>query len=196
MIRWIAIFFALVPYVTHAANPSYEKEERQIPKRPSAPPPLNQLKAPDFPHCERYFSFKGKKIECDSNLGKDGERLRPIMHDVPSALEELDQYQENRDKVRLAAYGGTAGLLTMGLGIAISRPPFDPGSGEPRTGGYVLIGGLILAVNSLIYGLSVVKANENHLGKAVQYYNAAHPKSPIELHFSTHQVQFSTQVNF
>ncbi len=179
----------LAPTDSWAGQFSYEVEESQIPKSPSQPPPLVQ-NAPKFiPHCERYYLFEGKKFECDSNLGQDGERLRSIMAEVPSALVELDAYQQNLKNIRTAAYVGTAGILAMVLGVIMNRPPVDPVSGALRPGAYVMLVGFGVTVNSLIYGLSVVKTNEAHLAHAVNYYNQARPDRMIEL-------QFSTQVNF
>lgn len=131
----------------------------------------------------------GKKLECDSNVGKDAERLRPLFQDIPKALTELDTYQANQQKMRYAAYLGTLGFIAVIAGVLINHPPFDAVSGAPKPGAYVMFGGMGLAVNSMIYGLSVAKTNEAHLANAVQYYNAAHPERRIEL-------QFSTKVNF
>ena len=94
-----------------------------------------------------------------------------------------------KDKLRYAAFVGSAGLLAMIVGLIISRPPQDPSSGALRPGGYFVFGGGFVTANALIYGLSVVKTNESHLGRAVDYYNNAHPDDPIQL-------QFSTKVNF
>ncbi len=185
----LVLFLLIVPNLCLGAQSSYEKEEARIPTRPSTPPLLEQKVPIEYPHCERYFVYRGKAFECDSNLGRDAERLRVLLKDVPSALFELDTYQENREKIKVASYLGTAGILAMILGVLISRPPFDRDNGSIKPGGYVLLGGGILAGNSLIYGLSLVKTNESHLRNAVGYYNAAHPDDPIEL-------QFSTRVNF
>src|SRR6476619_2703472 len=108
MRRWLVLFFLiLIPLGSYAANTSFEQEESQIPKQPSTPPPINQLIPTEHPHCERFFVYRGKKMECDSNVGRDADRLRPLMQDVPSAIAELDAYQENREKIKLAAYFGT-----------------------------------------------------------------------------------------
>ncbi len=171
------------------ASPSPETEVSQIPKSPSVPPFLVQRIPVDVPHCERYFIHKGQQLECDSNLGKDAERLKVLMHDVPAALQEIETYQENRDKVRIAAYVGTLGLIAAIVGTVVSRPAFDPTSGTPRTGGFIMLGGLGITANALIYGLSLDKTNEGHIGNAVKYFNAAHPDQPIQL-------QFRTEVDF
>ncbi|MBI2711561.1 MAG: hypothetical protein HYX41_01685 [Bdellovibrio sp.] len=162
---------ALVP------KPSYEKEERDIPKKPSAPPELTERIPPNLPHCERYFVYGGKKIECDSQLGGDAEMLRPIMRDVPAAIAELDAYQRANKNVRLAAYVGTGGVVSAILGGFVSQPLFDPATGAIKPGGYIVFGGIALAANALIYGLSLLKTNEIHIGNAVRIYNDTFRKS-------------------
>jgi hypothetical protein len=190
-LRWLnlLLFFSclVVPYFCFAQSP-YDKEEAQIPQKPSTPPALMQRIAPNIPHCERYFVYQGKNMECDSNSGQDADRFRTIMEDVPAAIAELDVYQSNRQKMRIAAYSGTLGVLAMISGFfVIGRPdpPFDPLSGTPSAGGYTMIGGIGLFVSSIIYGLTVSRTNEAHIGNAVQFFNAAHPDRPIELRFST-----------
>lgn len=192
-IAWVLLFSFPISlaqtYPAQASEAKFELEEAQIPKSPSRPPFL-ELKAPKYvPHCERFYLYQGKKFECDSNLGRDGEAFRPLMADVPSAIAELDTYQANLRKIRVAAYVSTAGILAVIAGLLISRPPIDPVSGAFKPGAYVMLGGFGVTVNSLIYGLSLVKTNEAHLSNAVNNFNAAHPDRAIEL-------QFSTNVNF
>jgi hypothetical protein len=191
MLQFLAILMiVMVPTHSYAIEKSaYEREEAEIPKKPSQPPQLSPRIGKTVPQCERYFLYQGNRMECDSYLGGDAERLRPLMSDVPSALSELDMYQANLKKMKLAAYIGTAGILVIIAGIVISRPIVDPSSGALKPGGYVALSGFGISLNSLIYGLSIKKTNEGHLGNAVEYFNAAHPDRPIEL-------QFSTQVNF
>ena len=169
----------------YAAEKAFSKEEAQIPKVPNAPPALNQKRAPEVGYCQRYFLFRGKRLECDSHLGNDGERLRPLLSDVPAALAELDAYQESRKSLKNVAYAGTGGLALMTTGMIISRPPFEPNTGQIRPGGYLIILGALLGVGSLVYGLSHVNVNDSHLQRAVQFYNQVHPEEPIELKFST-----------
>lgn len=194
--RGLVFFMLIVPYSTFAAQSPYDIEESKIPHKPSSPPSLIQKEPPRIYHCERYYVYQGKPFECDSNLGNDAERLRPLMEDVPAAITELDAYQSNRQQVRMAAYFGTLGILAMITGLVIGRigasknsPAFDPVSGSPNLGGWVLIGGLGLTVNSLIFGISVGRTNEAHVGNAVQNFNQVHPDRPIEL-------KFTTEVNF
>jgi hypothetical protein len=177
-------FAAEVPSPGSTA-PSYEQEEEDIPSEPSMPPVLIQRPPPIIAHCERYFVHKGKKIECDSQVGADAEMLRPIMRDVPAAIAELDAYRRAQKNVRIAAYVGTAGILATIIGGVMSHPLFDPGTGALQPGGYVAFAGIALAANALIYGLSLVKTNEVHIGNAVRYYNAVHPDKPVVLEFST-----------
>ena len=174
---------AAFPHFCLAAPFRYEKEEENIPQVPSTPPTLLQKNATNTPHCERIFVYGGKKMECDSNLGRDGENLRPILQSVPSALSELNQYQENRQQVKLAAYFGSLGLLSAVVGVIMNHPPFI--NGEIKPGGYAVLGGLGLGISSFIYGFTALHANESHLEKAVQNYNVVNPQAPILLQFST-----------
>lgn len=163
---------------------SHEKELLEIPKSPSQPPALN-WKAPKYvPHCERYFLYAGKKMECDSNLGWDGEVIRPLIREVPQALAELDLYQKNLKSIRVTGYVITAAAAVFLLGLAISHPPVDE-RGNLNFGGYVSAFGGLIGLNSIIYGFSVLRTNEEHLNNAVNAYNALHPEKSIELQFST-----------
>ncbi|MEO5968452.1 MAG: hypothetical protein ABIQ95_00875 [Bdellovibrionia bacterium] len=164
----------------------YQKEEGQIPKNPTVPPPLTQRTPPNVSHCERHFLFKGKRLECDSETGKDALGLNPFMRGLPYAESELEIYRENQRKIRFAGFTGTVGVLAMIAGVVISHPVLDPASGSIRPGGFVTLSGIALTANSLIYGLSMMKANEVHIANAVQYHNTARPNQPIELEFSTH----------
>jgi hypothetical protein len=188
MLRTVCLLLTLVSYLCFAAGSPYEKEESQIPTTPSTPPLQKVKKAREIPHCERFFIYQGKQLECDSNVGRDAERLRPLMEDVPEAVAELDIYQENRRNMRYAAYLGTVSILTMIAGTLVSRPPFDANSGAIRPGGFLLLLGLVGGVNAVVWGFTASNSNERHIGNAVNYYNGAHPNRPIEL-------QFSTQIN-
>ena len=155
-----------------------------IPTEPSAPPSLTPRKAPGTIHCQRRFLYRGKMLDCDSNLEQDAERLRPIMQDVPAALAELDSYQHSKAKVRELAYGGGLGLGMALGGFIASRLTQD--SSVARD--YRLMGiggGLIVIGATLISGLTTLAASSEHLGKAVKEYNQARPGDPIELQFTT-----------
>ena len=155
-----------------------------IPNQPSAPPLLSQKAIAPMSQCERYFVYDGKLLQCDSNTEKDANRLRPIMRDVPEAIAELDAYVANRKSLQTTAYVGSASFLMIIGGIFVSHPAFDPVSGAPRAGGYLILGGVGLAIHSLIYGMSINRANEVHIQNAVARYNSARPDHPIRLQFS------------
>ena len=151
---------------------SFELEERQIPQKPRKPPPVHQKIPMNIPHCERIMLYQGKNQEIDSDLGNDAEHLKRLVQDVPSAVAELDAYQENRRKVKLAAYIGSAGLILAGAGLI---------AGSNKGLAY---GGALLTAGSFGFGLGLLQSNENHLKNAVQNYNSAHPEKPIEFQFS------------
>ena len=154
------------------------QEEKDIPKRTSTPPSLTRRIPIEIYQCKREFLYRNKLIGCDSRLYTDGENLRAIIKDVPDALAELDTYQSNRRRVTLMAYTGSIGLALMLFKVLpiISRDDVKDG---------FLIGGVAITGASALYGLSLLRENESHLANAVQKYNAARPKDPIELQFST-----------
>lgn len=166
-------------------NPGFAEED----PKPNRPPPLKQPEITDSFRCERRLLYQGKILTCDSNVQRDAERLRPIISDVPPALQELDTYQTNRQNVRTAAYVGSVGLLIALGGLLVSRSFTDSQNNLTDTGtkirGYTLAGGLGLTGISFIYGLSILTTNESHLEHAVTNFNHVHPDNPIELQFTT-----------
>ena len=158
---------------------------------PSPQPPTGfvQAKPGEIFHCDRDYVWKGKAQSCDSAARQDGEKLRPILDDTPDAVSELDTYQKNRRKVRAAAYFGTLGIVMILAGVLVSRQYLDDSGNLTPTGTAILdigaYGGVATAGVSLVYGLSMLRTNEAHLGRAVQFYNSKHPSTPIELQFST-----------
>jgi hypothetical protein len=165
-------------------------EEADIPSTPSAPPNLVRQAPYDAFRCERQFVFQGKKLLCDSNTRLDAERLRPIIFEVPEAVAELDLYQRNRRKVRNAAYFGTMGLAIAVASTFVAQQFFSDSTGGLTQSGRTIKSVMVytgagISVGSLVFALSFNKANEAHIGRAVQNYNAARPDNPIELQFST-----------
>lgn len=139
--------------------------------------------------CQRQYLYRGKLLDCDSQLQEDGEKLRPVLSQVPAAVLELNEYQRGRRHLEFAAYTGSLGLVVAVAGWLVSRQYQDP-SGAPSSTGRKIrnvaaLGGLSLTAGSLIYGVSFLKANERHLGRAVQFYNEARPQDRIELQFTT-----------
>lgn len=188
------------PGTARAASPAENKplpdkniESKKVPTTPSAPPQLRPKGPADIYRCQRYFTYDGKVYGCDSNIGQDAERLRPILEPVPEAIAELDQYQGNRARIRTAAYVGTGGLLLMVLGNLISTRFYDSNNAPTDTSNIIrsaaLLGGAGVMAGSFVFALSYGRENEKHLGRAVELYNAARPNKPIEL-------QFSTQIHF
>jgi hypothetical protein len=184
--------FAAAPQVTSStSNPPYAQEDIQkgIQNSPSAPPSLAVTVPSVTFSCQRTYIYQGKALDCDSNVQRDGEKLRPILSKVSSAVEELDLYQKNRRTLINAAYLSSLGLIIAVAGALISRPPinwrFPLGQTEIHPGGYLLLGGLGLSVGSFAYGLSLSRGNEAHLRNAVENFNRARPDTPIELRFST-----------
>lgn len=160
------------------------------PEQPDAPPRLRARTAPQGhakSTCSRAFTFKGKAIECDSVLGRDGEGLRNYLAEVPEAVAELDHYQANRRNVRYAAWLGTAGIVAALVGSLVNARPFEQVDGNLRIhpGGGLILGGALLTVNSFIYSVSVIRQNEGKLQRAVELHNQARPGSPIELKVGT-----------
>jgi hypothetical protein len=149
--------------------------------RPTAPPPFTPQKPIETFHCERKYTFQGRVLDCDSNLQRDGENLRPVIQEVPAAVAELDAYQRGRRSVQALAYTSTAGLVVAGLSYFAYRQ-FNT-SVPVRNLGLGI--GLALTAGSVLYGVSYLSANEERLGNAVRLYNQARPERPIELQFST-----------
>ena len=175
-----------------AANPKTSDQNVGIPKKPSAPPSLTVKPPSDTFRCQRFFVYQHKKIACDSNIQLDGEQLRPLMEGVPQATAELDLYQKNRVEIRQAAYIGSVGLLVMVTGALLSLHYRDHGAATNASlsiRSAAIIGGGGIMIGSFLSALSFIKNNETHLGNAVNYFNEAHPDTPIEL-------QFNTGINF
>ncbi|OFZ54925.1 MAG: hypothetical protein A2428_00545 [Bdellovibrionales bacterium RIFOXYC1_FULL_54_43] len=178
---------------------SFEEEESKIPIKPTAPAPIPGSTASDLFHCERYFIFEGKKLNCDSMVRQDGEELRPIIEDVPEAIAELNIYQRNQRNLRTAAYVGSTGLVIAAIGMFIKQrysdsskdlATSDPATAQSYSSKADLLQALVytglgLTAGTVIYGISLLRTNETHLGNAVRHYNSANPAHPIELQFTT-----------
>lgn len=180
----------LTPLLTaQAAPPSFSSNPQTIPEQPTIPSPLQSIPTIDPFQCDRQFIYRGEKLNCDSATRQDGERLRPIIANVPEAVEELNIYQQNRRSVRVAAYVSTIGLLVAVGGFFLSRSYTDENNQLTEQGNTLRIisvgGGLGLSLGSVLYGISVLRNNEQHLGRAVQKFNDANPKDSIEIQFST-----------
>ena len=153
-----------------------------IPQEPSTPPELPPGTPPLAAlSCGRKFIYQGKELDCDSIMHRDGEGLRAIISKNHQAVTELDLYQTNRKAIHNAAYVGTTGLVLALAGI-FAKSRFDASMSTRN----ILVGsGILLAGGSLIYGLTVLGANERHLSNAVEYYNQGQPQDTIRMEFDT-----------
>jgi hypothetical protein len=151
-------------------------KEAPIPHLPSAPPQLFERTPPDTFRCQRFYLYQGKKLGCDSNLGADAERLRPILSLVPESLADLDDYQHTQRMLTTTAYIGSVGLVVLLAGLL-------GGGGTGKKIMYLGGGGLFLG--SIAYGLAALRTNESKLGDAIEEFNRARPNDPIQLQFNT-----------
>lgn len=160
---------------------------REIPLKPSAPPALYEKAAPEEFRCERFYTYKGKTLGCDSNVRNDADRLRPIISVTPAAIDELNTYQKNKIRLQNAAYFATAGLLLVIGGLSWPLPAgtvTNPNPGPPLPKTLLTGGGVGLFGGSIFFALGGLRANEAHLENAVVLYNRDHPATPIKLDFS------------
>lgn len=196
MLRCI-VFTTLAAFATQVATASAARAAppaTETPQSPSAPPSLMQ-KAPSDPfRCQRQFVYQGRTLDCDSQVRRDAEKLRPILKDVPEAVAELDAYQQGRRALRYTAYVASIGLA-VGVIASFFAKPFrydaDPEAKERGEAGplkpaaYLVIGGLTATLGSFIFGFSLYQTNESHLNEAVHQFNLARPDTPIALEFKT-----------
>ncbi|MBL7714888.1 MAG: hypothetical protein JNL01_05430 [Bdellovibrionales bacterium] len=166
-------------------SPALARDPLQnLPRQPSAPPMITPVKKPNVIRCTRKYVYQGRTLDCDSNLDRDGEGLRPVLNQVPASIAELDSYQKKRKEIMKLSYAGGVGLLAILGGSLSSRLTSDPNSAKDlRTAG-IASGVLILGV-TLITGYTSLRSTQSHLNEAVKKYNDAKPGDPIELQFST-----------
>lgn len=184
ILMWmVLITFATAHRSFSSSDSARLPEEADIPQTTSAPPPLARKAIPKVHTCQRQIVYRGQVLNCDSHLHWDGERLRPILQNVPEAISELDIYQKNRRKVQTLAYTSTLGLILIGAGIFLGR---NLASADRLAIRNVLAGtGAGITAGSVIYGFTLIRTNEEHLSNSVNIYNDKNPKDPIELKFTT-----------
>lgn len=194
----LAVFLAVLPAraepsrdaalksTTHAVlSPALAKDPLQnLPRTPTAPPMITPVKKPNVIRCTRKYLYQGRMVDCDSNLDRDGEGLRPVLNQVPAAIAELDSYQKKRKEIMKLSYAGGVGLLAILGGAFGSRLTSNEATSRDLRSIGIGSGILILGV-TLITGYTSLKATHRHLGDAVKKYNDARPGDPIELQFST-----------
>ncbi len=178
--------FLILAWTALAGDAAFSADT--APRAPMAPPGTQAKKIPDNPfRCDRLIHYRGKTLPCDSALRRDGESLRAILEHTPDALDELDQYQAGRNSIRYSAYVGTAGLLmaiTAGL-IANTVNDANHEQGRQDTAKVLRASGLGLTIGSVVFGLSALRSNEEHLQTAIIKYNASSPDKPVEILFKS-----------
>ncbi|MBI3534408.1 MAG: hypothetical protein HY072_02835 [Deltaproteobacteria bacterium] len=181
--RRFFLALAVVMFSLHVNVSSAKEAYKKTPSVLKTPKPLF-LKPPAIKAfgCQRKYLYEGKVLECDSNLSRDGENLRPILSQVPEALSELNIYQKNRRNIKYLSYLGTLGLTVMGLGLIFQSG--KTGSEAVLIRNLVFFPGVMLAGGSFIYGFVFLTANEEHLVRAVDTYNDANSEKQIELRFT------------
>lgn len=158
------------------------------PRPPQLPSGVQARQIPENPfRCDRMIRHLGRTLPCDSPLRKDGEGLRSILEANPDALAELESYQRGRNKIKYAAYGGTAGALITIFSGTIANLIVDKSRTQARTdvAKVLRFGGAGLTLGTIGYGISHLKSNEDHLNQAILKYNAAEPKRPIQILFQS-----------
>ncbi len=183
---WGTLLLCTVSIPLHAAEP---KKRAPVETKPSEMIAARKKVMENPFRCDRLIKYQGKSFPCDSHLKRDGESLRSVMLDTPSALEEIDTYQRNRRNVKYAAYTGTAGVLialTNSLTVKLFVPSSPERDKERRsTASANRWGGIGLSQGSVIYGHSYHRSNETHLNNAIIRFNEAHPDKPIEILFKS-----------
>lgn len=152
------------------------------------PPSIQARKLPETPfRCDRLIRYRGRTLPCDSALRRDGDSLRTIFERTPEALDELDRYQSGRNSIRYSAYVGTAGLLIALTGSLVANAFIEERRTTARqdTAKVLRFSGIGLTVGSVVFGLSALRNNEEHLQSAIIKYNASQPDKPIEVLFKS-----------
>lgn len=187
MIKKLLIFFTLFTLTAQAndleceprllAQSGLNKLGVQAPARPSDEKTMG---------CDRGFKPEpqSKPQSIDSFHRRDAEMLRKYVDNMPEAKSELDLYQRNRRMVLKAAYVGTAGAIVLLTGLILSSQTTSASHKNNYRAIGVFAGGGLIA-GSFVWGLSLLRSNEEHLINAVNIHNEKNPNKPIELQFTT-----------
>lgn len=164
-----------------------QKSSAEKPRKSSAQI-LTPLKRPDpiVPlGCERPFTYQGETYSVDSPQSQNAANLKYFTSSVPESNELLSKYQSNRKKTELNAYIGTAIFIMGVFALPIARR-FERSSSEnaEHLSEVLRYSAIVLGAADLTYTFSLLHDNETLIPKAVDSYNRAHPKDPIELRFS------------
>lgn len=191
--RWIFLAEIILLFLLPAAQ-----AEGPVPCSVNTPTPIHNPKAvehgPQEPDaiakpilvvplgCERPFTYRGQTYSVDTPQAQDASALKGVIQSVPEANKLLEQYQNNRNKSKISAYTGTAGILIFAFSnlIALNFEPKD----RPSAKKALQIGGASIAAGGFIFSFALLRTNELLIPKAVDQYNQAKPNDPVELKFS------------
>jgi hypothetical protein len=162
------------------AAPAKKTPLQGVPQTPSAPAPLGKpFQEPRYA-CKRQLIYEGKTLPCDSYNYRDGEGLRPLLLDVPEAIESLEKYQRNRQSLKWLPYVGTGAIVLAGVGVLLGRSY----QGEPwaiPTRNIMAITGVAVLAGAFTYGIVTLTLNERNFDDAIRKHNEAKPEKPIEV---------------
>jgi hypothetical protein len=153
------------------------------PCQTSIPSPLRKPKNINPLGCDRPFVIHGETYSADSPQAQDAQTLRYFVKSVPEAESHLIKYQDNRKSSKSSAYIGTLGLVMLVFSNTIANQFDDASRDSVRN--TMKIAGLSLAAGGFFFTFTYLNENEKLIPKAVDAYNQAKPKDPIELKFTT-----------
>ena len=205
-LHWVLLFWMLLPLSSAFSDPVTNPVPCQLaqntlfPSDPSGYNPVGLFPTPNtFPTsqdnmivrpkqvvpigCPRPFLYRGEIYSVDSPQAKDAETLKFFTKDSSQAQTLLNQYQDNRERTKISAYAGTAGLVLAVLALPLGRwvNPSNPATVQTAA----LLLGSAIAVEGISYSLMLLRENESLLARAVDAHNQDKPKDPVELQFST-----------
>lgn len=155
---------------------------KEIPKHFSIPPPIMEPKTIETFRCRKQVFHDGKMLNYDVNINTNCDNLLPLMEGTPESKHELKQYQIQQTKLGKMVYFTSLGAAIAILGFATNITATENSPHAYRLSSDLLLAsGIWLGLNSFFYNISVFRQGSEHFHQAVQHYNHAHPRKPIEL---------------
>jgi len=133
--------------------------------------------------CKRAFLYQNQLYPLDSKHQNDAEKLRPIISSMPTAIEQLNSYQNNQLRVKNATYLGSIGIGLTLAGL-LTQTILSNSTGDSIQKA-TLYGGLGLALGSTAYSIYIIKTNDSFLNRAVDNFNSNNQNNTIELRIKT-----------
>ena len=173
----------IVPFFAHSEEKTQgDTEAIEVPTKPSAPPSFDLVAPKAIFGCQRKYTYKGHSYDCDSMVARDAERLRSIFNDVPGAVNELNEYQKTKQIAKNTAYVVSAGAAAILAGLLVGRVAFGAGNhASTLLRDVTSYAGIWIGTNGFLYNVALLRANEEHLDRAIDIYNQARPETPIGL---------------